>query len=109
MKAPTGHIFTGMFPQQQIHLNQDYPTPSSFIEEEVQEVVSATQSCWNQGCRTRSGGGGGSKKQVRWPIHHLHIFGPTQGVAPEQEQEDGTEDEIWYLVGPGIPILSPLL
>jgi hypothetical protein len=38
-------------------------------------------------------------------------------MTPGQEQhannidegDDGGEDEMWYLVGPGIPILSPLL
>ncbi|KAF9147191.1 hypothetical protein BG015_011217 [Linnemannia schmuckeri] len=123
MRAPAGKIFTGMFPQQHLVLHQDYPTPSPIpspfqMEEDGDQgqEVSATQSCWNQGCRTTS------KKPARWPIHHIHIFGPSSSsaITSEQEQdsrdmdsedvdEGNKDDEMWYLIGPGIPLLSPLL
>ncbi|KAG9061110.1 hypothetical protein KI688_007739 [Linnemannia hyalina] len=112
MRAPAGKIFTGMFPQQHLLLHQDYPTPSrsrspSQIDKDGQvEEVPATQSCWNQGCRNH-------KKPARWPIHHIHIFGPSSDQDTDNQGMNGDvdedEDEMWYLIGPGIPLLSPLL
>lgn len=117
MRAPAGKIFTDMLPQQHLLLHQDYPTPSpsslQIDEDGQEEEVSATQSCWNQGCRNH-------KKPARWPIHHIHIFGPSPAVTSDQEQEQDLphtdnhgmnedKDEMWYLIGPGIPLLSPLL
>lgn len=117
MRAPAGKIFTGMLPQQHLLLHQDYPTPSpspfQMDKEEQEEEVSATQSCWNQGCRNH-------RKPARWPIHHIHIFGPSPAISSDQEQGqdlqhtdsqdmNGDEDEMWYLIGSGIPLLSPLL
>lgn len=122
MRAPAGKIFTGLLPQQHLHLHQDYPTPSpspSQMDKAVrqEEDVSATQSCWNQGCRNH-------KKPARWPIYHIHIFGPSPALSSDQVLEhdvqhtdnqvmnkdmDENEDEMWYQIGPGIPLLSPLL
>ncbi|KAF9129846.1 hypothetical protein BGW39_003786 [Mortierella sp. 14UC] len=111
MKAPAGRIFTGMFPQQQIILHEDYPNPSALVASQAQEQLSATQSCWSQGSR----GVRDNRKPARWPIQHLHLFGPS-AIASEHGSDftsntDGVEDddEMWYLIGPGIPILSPLL
>ncbi|KAG0272805.1 hypothetical protein BGZ95_011412 [Linnemannia exigua] len=115
MKAPAGRIFTGIFPQQQVLLHEDYPTPSASItsQDQQEEERSATQSCWSQGSK----GFRGSKKLARWPIHHLHLFGPSAVVSEQDsyhannngDDDDNDDDEMWYLIGPGIPILSPLL
>ncbi|KAG0377896.1 hypothetical protein BGX24_005221 [Mortierella sp. AD032] len=120
MKAPAGRIFTGIFPQQQVLLHEDYPTPSASItsQDSQEEERSVTQSCWSKGSK----GFRGSKKQARWPIHHLHLFGPSAVVLDQDSyhannngdvvgdnDDDDNDDEMWYLIGPGIPILSPLL
>ncbi|KAF9905495.1 hypothetical protein EC991_001604 [Linnemannia zychae] len=112
MKAPAGRIFTGMFPQQQILLHEDYPTPSASLTSHAPEQQpSGTQSCWSQGSR----GVKDNRKPARWPIQHLHLFGPS-AVASEHSSDYNSnsnevedDDEMWYLIGPGIPILSPLL
>ncbi|KAF9923323.1 hypothetical protein FBU30_006620 [Linnemannia zychae] len=109
-KAPAGKIFTGLFPQQQIVLHEDYPTPNH--HKNNNEHITATQSCWNQGCKTERRG---PRKSARWPIHHLHLFGPsvnTSELSSDSLNISGNQcsnDEMWYLVGSGIPILSPHL
>jgi hypothetical protein len=112
MKAPAGHIFTGMFPQQQIILHEDYPSPSALVADKTRgEELSITPNCRSLGSR----GVRDNRKPARWPIQHLHLLGPS-AVALEQRSDytsnsDSIEDddEMWYLIGPSIPILSPLL
>ncbi|KAF9089923.1 hypothetical protein BGX29_011797 [Mortierella sp. GBA35] len=109
MKAPAGQIFMGMLPQQQLILHEDYPTPSATV----------TTTTMVDPLLHGGGGRNGIKKRAKWPIHHLHMFGPSSaatvveedldGQEQQQQQDDEDEDEMWYLIGPGIPILSPLL
>ncbi|KAI8602913.1 hypothetical protein EDD21DRAFT_57207 [Dissophora ornata] len=124
MKARSGLVFQGMLPKQTIYLQEDY----------CLDDISAVNICQGP---SGPGVGGGSmvqspnltgdvyKKTARWPIRHIHVLGPfsssspvplsTSGhdsVVPALSHTDNTDspvDEIWYQVGSGIPVLSPLL
>ncbi|KAF9987880.1 hypothetical protein BGZ65_001457 [Modicella reniformis] len=102
MKAPSGLVFQGMLPKQTIVLQEDYSIDDVQVakSECPLSVLETAATIVN---RTR-----------RWPIYHIHVLGP----APERWRGDPGDDdhtnniimrELWYQVGSGIPVLSPLL
>ncbi|KAF9964626.1 hypothetical protein BGZ70_006180 [Mortierella alpina] len=125
MKAPQGRIFDGLFPKQMLSLKEDYSIDT------IEEQRSLEQETTPTAAAAAAVGAMSKKKKARWPIHHLHILGPsTSSKEPLRSMplsrnagppstptpplhsssgSDAPEDEIWYQIGSDIPVLSSLL
>ncbi|KAF9907240.1 hypothetical protein BX616_000501 [Lobosporangium transversale] len=97
LKAPSALTFQGLFPKQMIVL------PEDFSVSEAQRASKSTSSLVADN-RSRN-----SNRKKRWPVHHLHIFGPSTSASESGGSASAELPEIWYEVGSGIPPLSPLL
>ncbi|KAF9109147.1 hypothetical protein BGX27_007941 [Mortierella sp. AM989] len=100
MKAPSGLVFQGILPKQMVTVQEDYS---------LNDIEAAKANSNSSSAAPISGG-----KKRRWPIHHIHVFGPAPSHTPSSLSSTpvpalDTQNEIWYQVGPGIPVLSPLL
>ncbi|KAG0299429.1 hypothetical protein BGZ98_010065 [Dissophora globulifera] len=107
MKAPSGLVFQGMLPKQMIQLEEDYG---------LSDLEAARKNEGHVRSRLGAAGSAGKKRNTRWPIHHVHVLGPSSSPSSPSSarvlshtDSVGAVKEIWYQVGGGIPILSPLL
>ncbi|KAF9381129.1 hypothetical protein BGX21_002174 [Mortierella sp. AD011] len=107
-KAPAGLIFQGLLPKQMITIQEDYS---------LRDIETA--NLYNAETDTDSNISLSAGRRKRWPVHHIHVFGPASSHTLSSSSlslssslpssTSDAQDEIWYQVGPGIPILSPLL
>ncbi|KAF9437439.1 hypothetical protein BGZ76_000702 [Entomortierella beljakovae] len=107
-KAPVGLVFQGLLPKQMIVIQEDY-SPNDIEARKRFAINSEKSNLTSPGF-----------KKKRWPIHHIHVLGPNTTLTlidnplpsnpPVYTKPSlNTLDEIWYQVGQGIPVLSPLL
>ncbi|KAF9430657.1 hypothetical protein BGZ94_005278 [Podila epigama] len=96
MKAKSGLVFDGMLPKQMLDLHEDFSP-------EFMSNIPITKSKSEIPCE----GPQNPTKKKRWPIHHIRIMGCKPESSPSSVQ--GDSDEMWYQVGPGLPMVPKMI